>query len=789
MASESTSLLLWDSRRLSSAEEEWKSESDRPSTRSGPSRKNAVKFVAVAVFLVASIAGAVFLLSARQPHSTLSSSSSTRNDVRQADSRDAVTASEMTSLASISADMTVDLWDEWKARATGAGTWLKEKTAGQGDLLRHRAKEYGSEARGWWNETVEREALPEVEANAEKFGNQVKSWWSDVENESAAAGTALETKEQALETNFQKWWAQASAAERSWWNATVHQLQQDDKVAAKWWNASSAVVTTKARDWGDKASDELAIGESAVAEKTGQFWDATKQAIKHDESVVAEKSGEFWDATKQAIKHDESVVAEKSGEFWDATKQAAKRDEAAIAEKSGEFWDATKQTIKHDESAVAEKTGEFWDATKQTIKQDESAVAEKTGEFWDATKQAVKRDESVVAEKTGEFWDATKQAAKHDEAVVAEKTGEFWDATKQAAKRDESAVADKTGAWWEMVKGATRGAWNGTVTAERDWWNASEHWFEDHLHRHAEDPATLPLLYLNSTDSYSLLMNGYSWYDFSADFFLLSSGLDAQINQAYCAVASSAALLNSLRDVVSLPVDPNYDPHPYATQKILLDNACVQTNVIHHNESYDGIFKAPGGLSLDQTQVLLECNLPQDFNVSARHVDPETVSVDDVRRDLESALMDPGKRVIVNYDRKALGQPGGGHFSPIGSYSKKQDAFLIMDVAKYRFPPVWYVLLAQNWRGLLLQCQSLLRLFSHFLSSMLHRVPAARLHSAVSTIDNCGDWDFPNAQDKLRDHRSLHPHSSGDYEHAMKKLDCKAEYRGYIVVELPSDSL
>ncbi|KAK1747530.1 hypothetical protein QTG54_001493 [Skeletonema marinoi] len=44
---------------------------------------------------------------------------------------------------------------------------------------------------------------------------------------------------------------------------------------------------------------------------------------------------------------------------------------------------------------------------------------------------------------------------------------------------------------------------------------------------------------------------------------------------------------------------------------------------------------------------------------------------------------------MINYHRQGLGQVGGGHFSPLGSYHPPTDSFLIMDVAKYKYPPVW----------------------------------------------------------------------------------------------------
>jgi hypothetical protein len=45
--------------------------------------------------------------------------------------------------------------------------------------------------------------------------------------------------------------------------------------------------------------------------------------------------------------------------------------------------------------------------------------------------------------------------------------------------------------------------------------------------------------------------------------------------------------------------------------------------------------------------------------------------------------------VIVNYDRAVLGQNGSGHVSPIGAYDEETDSVLVLDVARYKYPPVW----------------------------------------------------------------------------------------------------
>jgi glutathione gamma-glutamylcysteinyltransferase len=43
----------------------------------------------------------------------------------------------------------------------------------------------------------------------------------------------------------------------------------------------------------------------------------------------------------------------------------------------------------------------------------------------------------------------------------------------------------------------------------------------------------------------------------------------------------------------------------------------------------------------------------------------------------------------LSYSRKVLGQTGDGHFSPVGGYHPGKDLALIMDTARFKYPPHW----------------------------------------------------------------------------------------------------
>ncbi len=48
-----------------------------------------------------------------------------------------------------------------------------------------------------------------------------------------------------------------------------------------------------------------------------------------------------------------------------------------------------------------------------------------------------------------------------------------------------------------------------------------------------------------------------------------------------------------------------------------------------------------------------------------------------------------GKVMVMAYSRGAVKQAGGGHFSPVGGYHAASDHVLVMDVARFKYPPHW----------------------------------------------------------------------------------------------------
>ncbi len=157
-------------------------------------------------------------------------------------------------------------------------------------------------------------------------------------------------------------------------------------------------------------------------------------------------------------------------------------------------------------------------------------------------------------------------------------------------------------------------------------------------------------------------------------YFPLAANFLTQKNQAFCGVASMVMILNALR--VPAPEVPEYLPYRTFTQDNVL-NASTEAIVPQATILQKG-------MTLDQLGAVFAV---QPVAVTVRHAADS--SLDSFRTEARGALSTRGQFVVVNYLRKAMGQQTGGHFSPLAAYDAETDRFLILDVARYKYPPVW----------------------------------------------------------------------------------------------------
>jgi hypothetical protein len=90
------------------------------------------------------------------------------------------------------------------------------------------------------------------------------------------------------------------------------------------------------------------------------------------------------------------------------------------------------------------------------------------------------------------------------------------------------------------------------------------------------------------------------------------------------------------------------------------------------------------GMTLDQVGAIAAA-----YGLGVQVVHASAVSAAQFRAAAAAALGTRGQYVIVNYLRTALGQQQYGHISPLAAYDTVSDRFLILDVARYKYPPVW----------------------------------------------------------------------------------------------------
>lgn len=188
---------------------------------------------------------------------------------------------------------------------------------------------------------------------------------------------------------------------------------------------------------------------------------------------------------------------------------------------------------------------------------------------------------------------------------------------------------------------------------------------------HAETLALPPnLTDLNSDEGQKFFLESGS---FTA-YFPIADNFVTQKTQAYCGVASLVMVLNALG--VPAPTTPEYQPYHTFTQDNLLDettDAVLPRTVL-----------ARQGMTLDQLGKLLALH---PVTVEVHHA--ADASLDAFRASARDYLRAKDHFVLVNYLRKALGQQIGGHISPLAAYDAQADRFLILDVARYKYPPVW----------------------------------------------------------------------------------------------------
>ncbi|KAK9281329.1 hypothetical protein L1049_004228 [Liquidambar formosana] len=161
-------------------------------------------------------------------------------------------------------------------------------------------------------------------------------------------------------------------------------------------------------------------------------------------------------------------------------------------------------------------------------------------------------------------------------------------------------------------------------------------------------------------------------------FFKLISYYQTQSEPAYCGLASISMVLNALA------IDPGRKwkgPWRWFDDSML--DCCEPLSKIKVE-----------GISFGKVACLAHCN---GAEVQAFRTNESTI--DDFRKYMISCTSSEDCHVITSYHRAHFKQTGTGHFSPIGGYHTGRDLVLILDVARFKYPPHW-VPLTLLWQAM-----------------------------------------------------------------------------------------
>ena len=152
-------------------------------------------------------------------------------------------------------------------------------------------------------------------------------------------------------------------------------------------------------------------------------------------------------------------------------------------------------------------------------------------------------------------------------------------------------------------------------------------------------------------------------------YFALAEQFHTQAEPAFCGLGTMVVVLNALA------IDPGRiwrGVWRWYGEEML--DCCQTLSAIKET-----------GITLEEFVCISRCN---GAKVTAyRYMER---SLDEFRQDVKRITSTAyGIHMVAAYSRKILGQTGDGHFSPIAGYHPQKDLVLLLDVARFKYPPHW----------------------------------------------------------------------------------------------------
>lgn len=152
-------------------------------------------------------------------------------------------------------------------------------------------------------------------------------------------------------------------------------------------------------------------------------------------------------------------------------------------------------------------------------------------------------------------------------------------------------------------------------------------------------------------------------------YFKLASQFRTQEEPTFCGLSSLVMLLNALE------VDPGRiwkSPWRWYHESML--DSCISMK--------DAIKE---GINFNQFVQLAESHGLQTLSKMVDDKDSE----ESFRKVIQMCTQQEQCLMCLSYSREVLSQTGDGHFSPVGGYHPERDLILILDTARFKYPPHW----------------------------------------------------------------------------------------------------
>ncbi|VXD15281.1 phytochelatin synthase family protein [Planktothrix paucivesiculata] len=181
-------------------------------------------------------------------------------------------------------------------------------------------------------------------------------------------------------------------------------------------------------------------------------------------------------------------------------------------------------------------------------------------------------------------------------------------------------------------------------------------------------PLPQPLISFSSSEGRQIFREALEM-DGMAGYFPLAEQFHTQAEPAFCGLGTLVIVLNALS------IDPGRiwkGIWRWYGEEFL--DCCQPLPVVKNS-----------GITFDEFVCLARCNgaLATPFRY-------DHSTLDEFRETVQQTSATPqGFHLVAAYNRQILGQTGEGHFSPLGGYHPQRDLVLIMDVARFKYPPHW----------------------------------------------------------------------------------------------------